>query len=54
MPEFIVSCSQWLPDADSFIKEQHLQPADKGMVSKLLTEAGSCAGPTGGYLGVPR
>ena len=50
MAEMIITCSEWLPDADSFIKDQHLQTSDRELVNKLLTEAESCSGPIGGYL----
>ena len=50
MSEMIITCSQWLPDADAFIKDQRLQASDRELIDTLLTEAGSCAGPVGGYL----
>jgi hypothetical protein len=50
MSDQIISCTQWLPDGDTFIREQHLRPADMELVEKLFHEAASCAGPIGGYL----
>lgn len=50
MSERIISSPEWRPDADSFMQEHHLRPADRELVDKLLDEAGSCAGPAGGYL----
>lgn len=50
MPEKIISSSKWVPDADSFMQEHHLQASDRDLVDKLLAEAASCAGPQGGYV----
>lgn len=50
MAEKIISCPEWMPDADSFISEHRLQPTDRELVDELFAEAESCAGPIGGYL----
>jgi len=50
MTERIISCSEWLPDADSFMTEHHLRPIDQELVEELFSQASLCLNPIGGYM----